>query len=80
MSEPLPVWSQAENLAYKLAKLDMLLSTFIRCQVVEEFEEKEVVTLLSLASDLALESRNEAESIMTAAQAQFGVMKKAGLI
>lgn len=77
MSEPRPVYGLAEDLAYKLSKLDLLLSTFLRCSVVEEFDEKEVVTLLSLASDLALESRNEAEAIKLATYADYGKKMKA---
>ena len=80
MSENRPVWSRAEDLAHKLAQLDMLLSTFIRCQVVEEFDEKEVITLLGLASDLCLECRSEADAMLPVAQEQFHLMKKAGLV
>lgn len=80
MSERRPIYCQAEDLAYKLSKLDLLLSTFLRCNVVEEFDEKEVVTLLALASDLALESRNEAEAIKLAAYADYGQKMKVGAV
>ena len=46
----------------------------------EELEEEEVVSLLALASDLAADARNDAASVLTAAQATFQQLKKAGLI
>ena len=80
MSEARPIWCQAEDLAHKLAQLDLLLSTFVRCSVVEEFDEKEVIVLLGLASDLCMECRSEADAIVPAAQAIFQQAKARGEI